>query len=87
MIDRYREWLCETCPMVAVIRGYPRCSILQASGGGEDFDVSDPRCYRHREYVGVTALLNGQTPPAPTWKDVVAHAGAMETWRKTEEEE
>jgi hypothetical protein len=84
MVDRYAEWLCETCPMSVEIRGYLRCSILQAAGSGEDFDVSDPRCYRHREYVALTAILNGEVPPPPMWRDVMEQAMAMECWRKEE---
>lgn len=78
------EWLCETCPARAEIRGYPRCEILDASGYDDDFEPGSPRCYRHREYVAILALLNEEKVPEPSHDDLVAHAEAMAKWREAE---
>jgi hypothetical protein len=78
------EYLCETCPACVEIKGYPRCEILDASGGTEDFEPGSPRCYRHREYVAIMALLNEEKVPEPTHDDLVAHASAMAKWRDAE---
>lgn len=78
------EYLCETCPACAEIRGYPRCEILDASGCDEDFAPARPECYRHREYVAVLAMLNEDKAPEPSHDDLVAHASAMAKWRDAE---
>ncbi len=78
------EWLCETCPACVEIKGYPRCEILDASGGDDDFDPGRPECYRHREYVAILALLRGETVPNPIHGDLVHHAEAMAKWREAE---